>query len=129
DTILNRLARSLSLCWGFSRSFAWMARDYLRLAYWMAPWSARLDALVDASGDDPRRTARIRRLVRRASRGSLTYEKLVGPNPRTIMLGLGMLAGSPLWFFLGEAVLLNIVLAVSVLHHNAVGRELVARLG
>ena len=112
----------------FSRTFAWMARGYLKLAEWMAPWSARLDALVDGAAGDPARVKHIRRLVRRASRGSLRYEKAVGPNPRTILLGVGMLFGSPLWFFLGELVLLNVVLALSVVHHNGVGRRLVTRL-
>lgn len=112
----------------FSSTFAWMARDYLKLANWMAPWSARLDALIDEAAGQPRRLARIRRLVRRSSRVSLIYEKLVGPNPRTIMLGASMLAGSPLWYFLGEAVLLNLILAASVRHHSAVGRRLVERV-
>jgi hypothetical protein len=58
----------------------------------------------------------------------LIYEKLVGPNPRTILLGVSMLIGSPLWFFLGEAVLLNLILAASVTHHNTVQCRLVERL-
>ena len=40
-----------------------------------------------------------------------------------------MLAGSPLWYFLVVAVLLNAVLVVSIAHHNAVGRRVVERLG
>ena len=66
--------------------------------------------------------------MRRSSRTSLRLEKALGPNPRTIILGAAMLAGSPLWFFLGEAVLLNLVLAASLIHHNAVGRRLIERL-
>jgi len=112
----------------FSHAFAWMARDYLKLAYWMAPSSARLDALVDEAAGDSRRLARIRRIVRRSWGTALVYEKLVGPNPRTILCGVSMLIGSPLWYFLGEALLLNLILGVSVLHHNAVGRKLVERL-
>ncbi len=112
----------------FSQTFAWMARDYLKLADWMAPWSAKLDGLVDTAADDPRRVARIRRLVRRASRRALRLEIAVGPNPRTLILGAAMLAGSPLWYFLGEVVLLNTILVLSVRHHNRVQRELVTRL-
>jgi hypothetical protein len=112
----------------FSRTFAWMARDYLRLANWMAPWAARLDQLVDQASADPRRTEMIRVRVRDTWRQALMFEKLVGPNPRTIILGLGMLAGSPLWFFLGEIVLLNAILVLSVRHHNAIGRKLVEAL-
>jgi len=113
----------------FSSTFSWMARDYLKLAYWMAPWAARLDAIVDEAASDHRKTARVRRMVRATAKVSLVYEKLVGPNPRTIMLGLSMLAGTPLWYFLGEALLLDALLLASVRHHNAVQRRLVARLG
>lgn len=112
----------------FSRTYTALARAYLKVAELMAPSASRLDALVDEPAGDPRRRLRIGRLVRRAWRRSLVYEKLVGPNPRTIMLGASMLAGSPLWFFLGEAVLLNLVLAASLIHHNAVGRRLIERL-
>jgi phosphatidylglycerophosphate synthase len=112
----------------FSSTFAGLARLYLKAASWMAPGSGRLDGLVDRAAGDSRRLTRIRRLVRRSSRRSLVYEKLVGPNPRTIMLGASMLAGSPLWYFLGEAVLLNLILAASIVHHNAVRRWLVERL-
>lgn len=112
----------------FSRTFAGLARTYLRAASLMAPWSAQLDARVDAAAGDPQQMAQIRSLVRQSWRLSLIYEKLVGPNPRTIILGACMLIGSPLWYFLAEAVLLNLVLAASVTHHNAVGRQLVERL-
>jgi hypothetical protein len=105
-----------------------MARDYLKLAYWMAPSSARLDELVERSANDAARLSQIHQLVRQSWGTCLVYEKIVGPNPRTIMLGFSMLAGSPLWYFLGEAVLLNAVLTASVVHHNRVGRRLVAEL-
>ncbi|HEY6816099.1 MAG TPA: CDP-alcohol phosphatidyltransferase, partial [Croceibacterium sp.] len=88
----------------------------------------RPDALVDAAADDPARLADIRQRVRSASRTSLAYEKLVGPNPRTIILGVSMLAGSPLWYFLAEIVLLNAILLLSVQHHNAMHKRLVAAL-
>jgi len=113
----------------FSRTFAWLARDYLKLGYLISPWAARLDAQVDAAAGDSLRLARIRRVVRRSWRVSLTYEMVIGPNPRTIVLGASMLAGSPLWYFLVVAVLLNAVLVVSIAHHNAVGRRVVERLG
>ena len=108
--------------------FMSLPRFYLRAASGMAPWSVRLDAVVEQMAGASCRSARVRRLVRRSSRRSLAYEKLVGPNPRTIMLGASMLAGSPLWYFLGEAVLLNLILAASVAHHNALQRRLAERL-
>lgn len=112
----------------FSRTSVWLTRLYLTVARRMAPWSERMDAVVDSARGDPRRIKRIRRLVRRASGRLLVLEKLVGPNPRAILLGLSMLAGSPKWYFLAEVVLLNLVLGWSVAQHNAVGRRLVRAL-
>ena len=66
--------------------------------------------------------------MRRSWRAALVYEKLVGPNPRTILCGASMLLGSPLWYFLGEAVLLNAILAASIVHHNRIERRLVEKL-
>lgn len=113
----------------FGHLCAWLTSLYLRAARWMAPWSTQLDALVDDAASDPARQARIRRLVRRASRRSLLYEKLIGPNPRTIMLGISMLAGSPLWYFLAETLLLNLILVASIVHHNTVQRLLANAIG
>ena len=113
----------------FSLGFSWMARLYLKLPNKMTPWSARIDAAVAEAAGDPARLARIARLARERSRGALTYQKLLGPNPRTLILGASMAAGSPLWFFLAEAVLLNLLLVFSVRHHNAVARALAAELG
>jgi phosphatidylglycerophosphate synthase len=109
-------------------AFVGLARLYMKAAAWMAPSAPRLDALVAEVAGDPRRSARIRRLVRRSWGTSLVYEKLVGPNLRAIVLGLSMLAGSPLWYFLCVAVVLNGVLVASVAHHKAVQRRLAERL-
>lgn len=111
-----------------SRTFVWLTRLYLTVAHRMAPWSDRMEKVVDSAVGDPRRMERVRRLVRRASRRSLVLEKLVGPNPRAILLGISMLAGSPIWYFLTEVVLLNLVLGLSVVHHNLVGRRLAESL-
>jgi phosphatidylglycerophosphate synthase len=113
----------------FSLTFGWMARDYLRLANAMTPYAAKVDEAIDASRDDPRRTVLIRRLARASARYSLRLQQLLGPNPRAILLGIAMAIGSPLWFFLAETVLLNLLLLLSVRHHNVVGRRLAAILG
>ena len=113
----------------FSLGFSWMARLYLKLPNKMTPGAARIDAAVAEAGDDPARLARIARLARERSSGTLAYQKLLGPNPRTLILGASMAAGSPMWFFLAEAVLLNLLLAFSVRHHNRVARAMAAELG
>jgi phosphatidylglycerophosphate synthase len=111
-----------------SRNSERVIRGYLWLAQRMAPGAGRLDLLAEASSSDPALAAEVRRRVYEASRGSLWLQKALGANQRTILLGLSMLAGSPLWFFLVESGLLNVVLAVSVRHHNAVDRRLLSEL-
>lgn len=112
----------------FSATFSWMAVDYLRLGSLMVPGAAAVDMAVKAAEGDPRRTHRIRRLARRASRTSLRYQKALGANPKTILIGLSMLLGSPLWFFLVEIVALNLLLLLSVRHHDEASRRLAKAL-
>ncbi|MGQ0558347.1 MAG: CDP-alcohol phosphatidyltransferase family protein, partial [Sphingosinicella sp.] len=97
----------------FTFTFGWMARDYLKLVNLMTPHAARIDAAVEKTIGDPGRRERIGRLVRRSSRRSLWFQKAVGPNPRTILLGLSILAGSALYYFIAELLLLNLLLAAS----------------
>ncbi|HEV2866876.1 MAG TPA: CDP-alcohol phosphatidyltransferase family protein, partial [Allosphingosinicella sp.] len=113
--------------WGML-TFGWLGRAYLLVASWMNPRSAAVDEAIERAAGDPRRIAFIRRTVRRASRRSLLLQQAVGANPRTIILGLSMALGSPLYFFLAETVLLNLLLLVSLWHHHAVGRCLTAKL-
>jgi hypothetical protein len=112
----------------FSLSFGWMARAYLRLAEAMSPYSARIDARIEAAADDPRRLAPVRRLTKSVSRRALALEKAVGPNPRTILLGASMALGSPLYYFLAECIALNLLLAISIRQHLLRDRALFERL-
>ena len=112
----------------FSATFSWMALDYMRLSSLMVPAAAAVDAAVEAAAGDPARIRRVRRLVRAASRRSLRFQQALGANPRTIILGISMLLGSPLWFFLAEIVALNLLLTCSVRHHNALSRGLAAAI-
>jgi phosphatidylglycerophosphate synthase len=105
-------------------AFGWLAGRYLAVANRMAPWATVIDGAVQAARSDPRRVERIRRLVRRSWRGALKLEKVVGANPRTIILGVSMALGSPIWFFLAETVLLNLILLISIWYHNRLGRQL-----
>ena len=109
-------------------AFGWLGRRYLAVADSMAPWTSDIDRMVEEAAGDPIRQRRIRRLVRLSWKTPILLEKVVGPNPRTIILGLGMALGSPAYFFFAETVLLNLLLAGSVLYHNAAGRRLAARL-
>jgi phosphatidylglycerophosphate synthase len=112
----------------FSRNSARVAKGYVALAAWLSPSAARIDALFAAAAGAPPRAAELRRIVREVSGGSLLLQKLLGANSRTIVLGFSMLAGSSVWFFLFETLLLNSLLALSLFYHNVLERRLLGSL-
>ena len=57
-----------------------------------------------------------------------TIWRLLGPNPRAIVLGLSMFAGSPLWYFIYQTLVLDTLLVVSVRTHSAAWRRVAAKL-
>lgn len=113
----------------FTRYFGFWAVGHLWLESRLSPGTGPIDAALANAVDDPARLGRIRRLVRRASRDSMRLEKALGANPKTLVVALSMAFGSPLWFFLTEIFLLNLLLVWSIRHHNRVNRRLAAMLG
>ena len=101
---------------------------YLGVANWFSAGAKTIDAAVAAAAHDPIRRERIRTLARAQAPPLLDLLKWLGPNPRAIVLGLSMLAGSPLWYFLYLIVALNLLLGWSVHVHNASARRLLAAL-
>lgn len=102
---------------------------YLELASGMTPHALRIDAAVEAAKDDPARREQIRAAVRAEAPPLLLMCKFLGPNPRALVLGASMLLGSPIWYFLYQAVVLNLLLVVSVKMHNAAARRIAAEIG
>ena len=102
---------------------------YLNAASGMTPHALRIDAAVDAAKGDPARLAEIAAAVRAEAPPLLFMCKVLGPNPRAIVLGLSMFAGTPLYYMIYQAVVLNLLLVVSVLMHNAAARRIAAKIG
>ena len=116
-----------------SGGIGWLLRafvaGYLRLAAGMSPNALRIEAAVTwAMANDPALLARIRTEVQREQRPLLAMLRYLGPNPRAILLGLSMIAGSPFWYFLYLSVALNLLLMLSVRLHDAAAGRVVARL-
>ena len=111
------------------RGLAGIAALYLRLASGLTPHAERIDAAVEAAHNDPARLATIRAEIHRESPPLLLLIKFLGPNPRAIVLGMSMFAGTPLWFFVYQAIVLNGLLVVSVIAHNRAAKRIAARLG
>ena len=102
---------------------------YLSVASGMTPHALRVDAAVAAGRDDPARLAESAAIVRAESPPLLLICKFLGPNPRAIVLGLSMFAGTPLWYMLYQSLVLNVLLVVSVRMHNAAAQRIALRIG
>ena len=113
---------------GLARVFQVIADLYLRLATGMTPHLGRVDGAVTAAAGDPARLAAIRTEIEAQNRPLLLLLKFLGPNPRAIVLGLAMIAGSPLYYFIYQALFLNVLLLLSVRLHNGASRKVAARL-
>ncbi|MBV8687660.1 MAG: CDP-alcohol phosphatidyltransferase family protein [Alphaproteobacteria bacterium] len=107
-----------------------LARLYVGLAAAGEPLSGRLDLMIERSAAaGPAAREQAARLCREESRLPLRLQTLLGANGRTVALGLSMAAGSPLWFFLLEATLLNLLLAFSASLQRAADRRILAKWG
>lgn len=102
---------------------------YLKVATGMTPFAVQIDRKVADAAGDPAMLDNIRTAVSAEAQPLLLLLKFLGPNPRAIVLGLSMLAGSPLWYFIYQAIVLNALLAVSVVLHNAAARRIAVRIG
>jgi phosphatidylglycerophosphate synthase len=111
-----------------ARWFGWGAVIYVRLSDWMSPSANPIDAAQAKAAGDPRETQRIRAMVRRASRTSIVLQKGLGANPKTFIIAAAIAFGSPLYYYLTTIVALNLLLAVSILHHKRVDRRLAEAL-
>lgn len=111
----------------------WLLRvvvaGYLRLAAGMSPNALRIDAAVThAMANDPALLEKIRAEVQKEQRPLLSLLRYLGPNPRAILLGFSMIAGTPLWYFVYLSVALNLLLMLSVRLHDAAAGRVVDRL-
>jgi phosphatidylglycerophosphate synthase len=102
---------------------------YIGVASGMTPHALRIDAAVASAKDNPARLAEIAQAVRAESPPLLLLCKFLGPNPRAIVLGLSMFAGTPLWYMLYQSLVLNGLLVLSVSLHNAAAKRIAARIG
>jgi hypothetical protein len=82
----------------------------------------------------PARLAVIRDAVRAEAPPLLAMCKLLGPNPRAVVLGLAMIGAGlsglgPFYYFIYQAIVLNVLMAASVAMHNAAAKRIAARIG
>ncbi len=109
--------------------FSGLVSAYLNVASGMTPDALRVDAAVEAAKGDRARLDTIAAAVRAEAPPLLLLCKILGPNPRAIVLGASMFAGSPVWYMLYQSIVLNALLVVSVLLHNAAARRIALKIG
>lgn len=117
---------------GSATSQSWagaLVSAYIGVASGMTPEALKIDAAVQATGGDKARLDAIAAAVRAEAAPLLLLCKILGPNPRAIVLGISMLAGSPLWYMLYQTIALNLLLVHSVRAHNAAARRIEAKIG
>ena len=134
---LNNATQADAALFKDKRGVSWILRGfvlgYLRLASGMSPNTMTIDAAVnraialDQAGDGTA-LAQIRAAVQREQRPLLFMLKFLGPNPRAIVLGIAMLIGSPLWYFVYQVVALNALLAIAVRREDAAALRVVRQL-
>ena len=95
---------------------------YLRVAEPLRAGTGRVEPYAHRS------PAHLALLARAEVRRTLPLQILLGANPRTVALGLSMLAGSSAWFFLWEVSLMNLLLVVSLLQQRRASARIVAAL-
>jgi hypothetical protein len=110
------------------KGIAGIVSTYLAVASGVTPATAELDRLKLRAEGDPAATARFKAAVRSEIPRLATVWRFLGPNPRAIVLGLAMFAGSPLWYFLYQTLVLDTLLIISVRAHNAAWRRVAAKL-
>lgn len=114
-----------------SRSWAGkLVSAYIGVASGMTPYALEIDAAVAAAQGKPDRLAAIAQAVRAESPPLLFMTKVLGPNPRAVLLGLSMvLLATPLWYLLYQVLVLGALLVLSVQMHNAAARRIAATIG
>jgi hypothetical protein len=111
-----------------SRIMSGAAGAYLALANALSPSSKIVDGAVARAAGDLVARRRLKRMCKAASRHALFLQLILGANYRTLLLGLSMAAGSPLWFFLAESVAFNLLLLLSIRAQKRANARLAARL-
>lgn len=117
---------------GSATSKSWagsLVSAYIGIASGMTPEALKIDAAVEAAKGDPARLEQIAAAVRAEAPPLLLLCKILGPNPRAIVLGASMFAGTPLWYMLYQSVVLNLLLVHSVGTHNAAARRIATKIG
>ncbi len=95
--------------------------NYTRQQEWLVPCLGQLKQLAVPPND-----ARIAEAYRSASRPLIKWTNLLATNPRMLLLFALLFLGQPVWYFVIELTLFNVVLLLLLQRENAICRRLIA---
>ena len=101
---------------------------YVGLAQKGSSSAREIDALLAGFPEGSARQSAARELVKEKERELLPLLLMIGQNFRTLMLGLSMAAGSPIWFMIAEFTLLNVIFALAAARERRSSVELLGEL-
>ena len=101
---------------------------YLSVWHALSRPTQRVNALVASAEADPPERRRIAEIAQAVGSRALPLLAVLGANPRTILLGMSMIAGTPLWFFLVEIVVLNAALVLAIAQAAYLGKRIAAQI-
>ncbi len=109
--------------------FTSIARFFLFLQNYVAADDPRLDqAITELTSDDSPTTKGARGIYRRSGVLQVRLWSALGQNHKTIAIFMAMLAGSPLYFFLYVATVLNVVLGILIWRQRRINIDVLAQL-
>lgn len=102
--------------WGHMAS--WCANLYMSLGKHNNKSFAYIDNRISASQNSAHAKEQIKQAAIEHLLPYLATIRLLGANYRTIILGIAMLCGSPLWYFIFEIIIINAILIYSLAQYN-----------
>jgi CDP-alcohol phosphatidyltransferase len=113
---------------GLARTLNWIETGYLALAEKMAGKTDDLSKLFAQCEQDARSLSLFQTVAKKHVQPTLGLLSMLGANHRTIVLGLSMLAGSPIYFFMYEFGFLNVVLLIAMSRSERARHAIIADL-
>ncbi len=105
-----------------------LARGFVELSRLVAPDTRAIDLSLAQLETRPAELVQARSLCGASGLGGVKRASWLSANQRTILLGVSMALGSPVYFFIVEATALNLVMAWSMNRQAAADRRLAGEL-
>ncbi len=97
---------------------AWVSNLYMVIANRNDSYSDSIDILIEEAAGDANKRKKVTKALQDYLLPHLKSISLLSANYRTIALGVAMILGNPIWYFLYEIVILNMTFLWSIINHR-----------